>query len=144
MGIVVGGEKAWKVRVQGDLVIAYHWVNREPAMVLFPLRRRLGAVPYIIPLPMAHTYARSNGYPTPECIEKAFIAAQVMAMDVTKATIHNIVTAILDNLEDLIWMPPEPRSLIERLPGAGEIALLIDGKKVVEGEVEDVPVGMLH
>jgi hypothetical protein len=144
MGIVVGGEKAWKVRTQGDLVVAYHWINREPAMVLFPLRRRLGAVPFVIPLPAAYTYARSNGYPTMECFQKAFIAARVMAMDVTRTTIHSIVTVILDGLEDLIKMPPEPPVLVQRLPNVGEIALMLDGKPLVQGEIDDVPVASLH
>lgn len=134
MGIVVGGEKAWKVRAQKDLVVAFHWVNGEPSMVLFPQRRRLGAGAFIITLPVAYRYAEKNGYPTRYCIAQAMTAAQVMAMDTTKSTVQNIVEVILDNLEDLIRMPPErPRE--DKSPPLGEATLYVGGKKIAEGEI---------
>lgn len=141
MGIVVGGENAWKVRAQKDLCVAFHWVNGEPAMVLFPLRKRLGAAAYILTLPVAYKYAQANGHPTPYCIRQAVVAAQVMAMDTTKATVQNIVEVILDNIEDLVRMPPEPERK-DKSPALGVATLFSGGRKVAEGEVTVGPEAM--
>ena len=138
MGIIVGGEDAWKVRAQKDLVVAFHWVNGEPAMVLFPQRRRLGAAAYIIGLSHAYKYAEKNGYPTPYCVKQAMVAAGVMAMDQTRETCKNIVEVILDNLEDLIRMPPE-RPKKDNSPPLGEATLFVEGRKVSEGEITTGP-----
>lgn len=134
MGIVVGGEGAWKVRAQKDLVVAFHWVNGEPAMVLFPQRRRLGAAAYIIALSAAFKYAERSGYPTKYCVRQAMVAAGVMAMDQTRETCKNIVEVILDNLEDLVRMPPErPRK--DQTPALGVATLYAKGSKIAEGEI---------
>jgi hypothetical protein len=134
MGLIVGGEGAWKVRTQKDLVVAFHWVNAEPAMVLFPQRRRLGAAAYIIGLSHAYKYAERTGYPTPYCVRMAMVAAGVMAMDRTRQTCMNIVEVILDNLEDLVRMPPErPRK--DTTPALGVATLFSEGKQVSEGEI---------
>jgi hypothetical protein len=140
MGMVVGGETAWKVRTQKDLVVAYHWVNGEPAMVLFPIRRRLGAAAFIIGLSHAYKYAEKNGYPTPYCVRQAMVAAGVMAMDQTRQTCLNITEVILDNLEDLVKMPPElPRKL--DAPAVGEVSLMDrqTGRTLTQGEITDLP-----
>lgn len=139
MGFIVGGPSCWKSRQHGDLLVAFHWVNQEPAMVLFPLRRRLGAAAYIIPLESAHTYANREGYPTAEAIGKCVVAAQIMAMDTNKSTIHGILTAILDNLEDLVKMPPQPRGLEKKSPVIGEGRLIADGETIAETEIGDLP-----
>jgi hypothetical protein len=134
VGIVVGGDSAWKVRTQKGLVVAFHWVNGEPALCLAPLRRRLGAGAFIIGMSHAYKYARRDGYPTSYCMRQAFAAANVMAMDTTKATIQAIVETILDHIEDLVKMPPEPPKKDTGTP-LGEIALFHDGQKVAEDEV---------
>jgi len=134
MGLIVGGEGAWKVRAQKDLVVAFHWVNGEPAMVLFPQRRRLGAAAYIIGLSHAYRYAEKSGYPTPYCVKQAMVAAGVMAMDRTRQACMNIVEVILDNLEDLVRMPPE-RPRTDTTPALGVATLFSEGKQVAEGEI---------
>jgi hypothetical protein len=134
MGLIVGGEGAWKVRTQKDLVVAFHWVNGEPAMVLFPQRRRLGAAAYIIGLSHAYKYAEKSGYPTPYCVKQAMVAAGVMAMDRTRQTCMNIVEVILDNLEDLVRMPPE-RPKKDTTDPLGVATLFSQGKQVAEGEI---------
>lgn len=140
MGIIVGGDKAWKVHTQGQLVIAFHWINREPSMVLFPLRKRLGCVPFVIPQNMMYAYAKSDGYPTPRCMAQAFVAARVMALDETKSTIENIVSAILDFIPELKNMPPEPQAFNARvMKSIGEIALYEGGKKVLEADIPQDP-----
>ena len=143
MGILVGGPKAWKVRKQGEIVVAFHWVNKEPAMVLFPVHKRLGAAAYIIPIGMAHTYAKRDGYPTDQAIVKCAVAAQVMAMEPTKGVLHNILTAILDNIEDLVKMPPEPTGHTAAQGKAiGEATLFLGGNKIAQSDVLDLPASL--
>lgn len=134
MGIILGGPDAWKIRTQGDIVIAYHWVNGEPAMVLWPLRKPLGCVPYCIGLSHAHKYAEKTGYPTLYCLRQAIVAAGVMGMDQGKETCKRIVEIILDGLEDLIKMPPEREKKDTSRP-LGTATLFQGGSKVVEGEI---------
>lgn len=128
------GVNAWKTRTQGDIVIAYHWVNGEPAMMLWPLRKPLGCVPYCIGLSHAYKYAKNTGYPTPYCIKQAMVAAGVMGMDQGKENCKHIVEVILDGLEDLLKMPPErPRE--DKSPPLGVATLYSQGNKVSEGEI---------
>lgn len=145
MGIILGGPKAYKVFARGDIVVALHWVNKEPAMCIFPRHKRLGGAGFILPIDVAHKYAKSNGYPTAEAIPRCIKAAQVMCMEATKDTVSNILTSILDLLPELIAMPPQPREL-EANQGRplGEISLIADGKKVVEGEMMDAPPQSLY
>lgn len=137
MGIIVGGPHAWKVERAGDLVRAFHWVNGEPALVLFPARKRHGAGAFIVCMSAAHRYAKSNGYPTKYSIEQAYRAAALMAMDTAKQTIHGIVTAILDGIPDLIRMPPEPPAPKKKLAAIGEMTFKEGGKTIVSQEVEE-------
>lgn len=134
MGLVLGGDGAWKTRKQGQLVIAYHWVNGEPALVMWPERKPLGCVPYCIPFSEAHRFANNKGYPTPHCIERAFVAANVMGMDNGKSTIQSIVEAILDSIDELKKMPPEKPKVDTSRP-LGVATLFERGEKVSEGEI---------
>lgn len=139
MGVMLGGKNAWKMFRQRDIAGALQWVNDEPALVLWPARWRPGAGAFIVCLSSAWKYASSDGFPTTYCLEQAIQAAKVMGMEPGRYEVQNIVEAILDRLEDLIRMPPKPT---ERQLGGkpvGEMALIVDGKVVAEGEVEDVP-----
>ena len=144
MGIILGGPDAWKIRKQGDIVIAYHWVNGEPAMILWPERKPLGCVPYCIGMSHAYKYALNTGYPTQYCMQQAVIAAKVMGMDAGRETAKRIVEIILDGLEDLVKMPPE-REKKDTSPPLGVATLYQGGSKVVEGEVTTGPTSeMFH
>lgn len=136
MGVILGGDTAWKVRAKGDIVCAYHWINAEPALCLYPRQKKLGAGAYVIALSVAHLYARSDGYPTRYLIEASGRAAAVMGMDVTGFTIHRIADIIIDGLEDLVKMPPEPPMPKKKGRHLGEISLKSDGKVIAEGEVD--------
>lgn len=141
MGIVVGGEKAWKVRRKGDIVVAFHWVNREPAMVLFPAQPSVVAKPsaFCVALTAAYKYAQRNGYPTKYCVEQAAKAAVLMGLEPERTTVFRIADAILEGIQDLIEMPPEPVAFErDRKRGAvvGEATFMSDGQKVAEMEVE--------
>jgi len=134
MGFIFGGPTAWKVKPCGEIVVAFHWVNKEPSMCLYPARKRLGSAVFVIPLSLAHAYADRNGYPTKGAIAQCINAARVMAMEPLKDTVHNILTAVLDNLEDLVRMPPEFHEK-DKSPALGVATLYSKGERIAEGEI---------
>lgn len=146
MGVDWGGATAWKVRKQGEFVVAYHWVDvndghgEQPAMVIWPARKPLGCVPYCLPLANAWQYARSDGYPTPELATGCARALTVMGMALGRFTPHKLADVILDGIEDLVKMPPREafeRQLAEQQKPTviGEMAFKSDGKVVAEREL---------
>lgn len=143
MGIIVGGPNAWKKRVTGDIVSAFHWINEEAAMVLFPVRPAPGASAFIICMSVAHKYARNDGGPTPYLLKQCVTAATVMGMHPDRSTLKRIADIILDGMEDLVKMPPEPPALAKKKGATiGEMSLSSGGKVIAEGEV-DIPPGMM-
>lgn len=154
MSVVFGGEKAWRVRRLGDIGIAYHWVNGEPAMVLYPATRSIaGAGAFILALSRAHKYVKSNGNPDlAYMLPMACKAAVQMGFTYRdKSVVRTIVDAICDGMPDLVSMPPEPKDHIEEAAERrhiGEMSLAIDGEIVAEQDVLDVSdnelPGMVH
>jgi hypothetical protein len=140
MGVVVGGKNAWRVKRKGDIVVAFHWVNGEPAMVLFPARpNTLGATACVVAISAAFKYAEKTGYPTRYCIEQSAKFAAMMGMYTDRFTIHRIADAILEGIDDLLDMPPEPQAFHKRKGRIiGEMSFTSDGKKVAELPVEDL------
>src|SRR5574341_1017129 len=142
MGVVVGGKNAWRVKRKGDIVVAFHWVNGEPAMVLFPMRPNTAVKPTacVVALSVAHKYAESTGYPSRYCIEQAAKFAVLMGMYTDRFTIHRIADAILEGIEDLLDMPPEPQAFRRdyKKRVIGEMTFKSEGKVVAEREVEDL------
>lgn len=142
-GFVIGGDTAWKVRAFRDLGLAYHWVNGEPAVVVYPLHRHLRqnkAVPYALPLESLHELVdkgtKGTGVNTGVLLQKARTAAMVMGIGEDWATVKNVADAILDSIVDLVNMPPEPAWLEQRRrpPEVGEVAVKVDGQTVWEGK----------
>lgn len=136
MGLIVGGEKAWRKYKKGDIAACYHWVNNEPAMILFPLNRAPSPmlIPFVIPLSVAHQYVDSSGQPNlVNAMGAAIEAAGCMGMAPEMSTVHRIIDIIVDGIPDLVSMPPEP-DWAEDLskPLDGELSILRDGEKVVE------------
>ena len=56
--VVLGGEFARSVRRRGELVLAFQYVNTEPAMVIWSGTRQAGA--FAICLSVAHEYLDDN------------------------------------------------------------------------------------
>lgn len=137
MGVILGGDTAWKVRVKNDIVCAYHWVNGEPAMCLYPRDKRPGAAAFVIMLSVAHQYARRDGYPTPYLLEACATAAVVMGMEAQGFTMHRIADIILDGLEDLVRMPPDPPKAAQKKgKRIGEIELRLGDKTIAAGDID--------
>lgn len=137
MGIVLGGEKAWKQRVTGEIVSSYQWINKEPAMVLWPSGpRRLGGGAFILCLSAAFRYANSNGSPTPYLIKQTIKIAQQFGMEPNQFLCKKIADVILDGLPDLCEMPPEPTGLnAKQTEAIGEALIKVDGQTIFHGEV---------
>lgn len=144
-GIVVGGEGAWKPpRQKGDVCVAFHWINGEPAAVYylhprfaqFSIRK---TVPYVMPLSVAHELVKEGGKAEVDSrvlIQKAALCATLMGRDGDFQIVRQIADLMLDSLDELLDMPPEPPAKKGR-SGAptGELAFKIGGDTIFEGEV---------
>lgn len=144
MGMVIGGERAWRRFRKGDIAVALHWVNGEPAMVLFPAHmtesrvRRI--VPFVIPLSVGHEYVASDGHPNlMRALQGATEAAICLGMQPELSVVHRIIDAIVEAIPDLVAMPPEPTALqqVDQGPAVGELSIKVDGQTVKEIEVSD-------
>jgi hypothetical protein len=136
-GFVVGGDTAWKVRSKGDIGVAFHWVNQEPSVVIYPLNRGLrlaGAVPYVMPLSAAHELVAEGGEEVnaQALIEKAAKAAELLGAPGDRFITHRIADALLEALDDLCDMPPEPPAGQGRPKGQDSLILKADGQTVFE------------
>lgn len=145
MGIVIGGDRAWRVFRKGDIAIALHWINGDPAMVLFPAlmtESRTGrVVPFVIPLAVLHEYVHSDGHPNlMRAMPGAIQAATCLGMTPERSVVHRIIDAIVETAPDLVRMPPEPDQWTRErdLDGAvvGELSIQDGGgRTLVETEV---------
>ena len=145
MGIVVGGNDAWKVHKAGELVVAFHWVGSggedpEPTMCLYPAipSRKAGVV--MIGLSSAHRYADSkSGDPLPYLVQQTPVFANHMGMVLTSGTLRKIADAVVDFMPDLLRMPPEPPELdaIRRAKEgkAGDLSIIANGETIMEASV---------
>lgn len=145
MPVLVGGDKAWKIKQYGDVVASFQWVNEEPALILFPRSKKAftrGA--FVIGLSAIHQYVNSDGYPNTEyLIPQSAKAAEFLGMDQTQFSVNMIADAILDSAEDLVRMPPEPVGMTEKQHNAtvGEALIKVDGRTILDEEIT-VPEGM--
>lgn len=142
-GFVIGGETAWKVRAHKDIGLAWHWVNSEPSLVVYPLHRHLRlnkAIPFVLPIDCAHEVVRpgtkGEGVDSAALLEKASTAAMVMGLGNDWQAIRSVADAILSGIDELLDMPPEPdwHEKRQKAKPVGELALKVDGKTVIETE----------
>jgi hypothetical protein len=79
--------------------------DTEPCMCLG--RAGIKRSAWVIPLSAAHMYADSQtGEPTKYLIGKSVEIASHLGLGITKDTCFKIMSVIVDNLSDLIRMPP--------------------------------------
>lgn len=137
MGVMLGGDKAWKTRQTGDIVSSFQWVNGEPSMVLWAARRHtLGAGAFVLQLSAAHKYADNRGMPTRYCAQMTEQIARQLGMEPGPWTQKRIADVILDGLSDLVDMPPEPTGLTQAQTQAiGEMSIKVEGETVHEAVV---------
>lgn len=129
MAVLIGGEKAYLQRVIGDIVVSYQWVNDEPAMILWPKIKRLGTKgAFVLGLSSAYLYADMR-----YLVQKSAQAAEFIGMDSSKFTINRIATIILEGLEDLIHMPPQPIGMTKaQEQEIGEAKIMVNGETIME------------
>ena len=92
---------------------------------------------FVIPLKMAYLYADSQtGGPSEYMMRRSFLIANHLGLDCEKSTIRRIVDAILDNIADLVLMPPLDTSLtMKQLEDKAErhgLVAKMDGKTLID------------
>lgn len=143
MGIMLGGERCWKKRrAKGGLAVFYEWFEGEGTMFL--TREHQGVLAgnkgsCAITQPQAYLYADSKtGAPTMRLLQFAMKACVELSMEPSRMNIRHIADAIVDGLEDLVRMPPEPteRQLTGKTPRPiGELELMDHGRTVISTEI---------
>lgn len=151
MAFLLGGPKCWKKRkASGGLMVFFEWWDDasssvgkgECAMLLtradkFGLSGNRGSA--CITLPQAHLYADSRtGAPTMRLIEFSRQACIELGFEPSRMNVKAIADAVVDNLPDLVGMPPEPdpdKFASRKARPVGEVSLIADGKTILEGEV---------
>jgi hypothetical protein len=143
MGLMLGGERCWKKRrAKGGLAIFYEWF--EGKATLFITREHQSALSgnkgsCAIAQDCAWMYADSKtGAPTQRLIAFAMQACVELGLEPSRMNVKAIADAVVDGLEDLLRMPPEPThkqftGKMER--PLGEIDLKVDGQTVVSTEI---------
>jgi hypothetical protein len=137
--VELGGERAWRQRVTGDIVSSYQWMHIDEiddsapvaCLCLFPALRHVETAAYVIPQSNAYLYAARDGGVTPQLVGLAFKAAVHMGFHPDKTTVHRIMDIVVDGIPDLIAMPSEQ-------PGALDIkrAILgIEAQATINGRV---------
>ncbi len=149
MPLVIGGEKAWRVRRSGDIGISYHWVNDEPAMILFPAKRSgptTGA--FVICMSAAWQYANSDGHPNlAYMVPTAAKAAKQMGFTSTDTfAVKAIIDAIIDGIPDLLDMPPDPPTYVDEAvkQNVGDLTIKVDGEEVAQKEIPALTADEAH
>lgn len=139
--VELGGERAWLVRVIGDVVASYQWLHRpdidpegpHPCMCLYAANRRMDTGAYVIPQRNAYWYADKHGSPTRDLLATAFKACISLGFDRNdKSAAMRMIDIIVEGVPDLVKMPSEqPGSLnIKRLVHGIEASAAINGKTI--------------
>lgn len=138
--IALGGPFMHKQFIKGDIVVELTWIDEEPHMLLYRAVPKSKTGVMKIDLNDAYKYADSRtGGPSKTLFDDCVIGAKAIgfaAMD--SFAIRGLMDAILDHLDDLIQMPPEPQgSALANAPTTGdnELAIKIDGQTVLEAMV---------
>lgn len=145
--LVLGGDKAWKTYRFRDLGVAFHWINDEPSLCLFPINPVGKITPYVLPLDSLHQIViegeKVDGRAVIEC---GMRAAHVMGRTGDFQFSRNCADAILNFAGELLRMPPTPDWILDEEAKkakaaaraetgvAGEIEIKIDGQTVYQGE----------
>ena len=101
-------------------------------MVLWAQGRRSAS---IICLSSAYRYVGSNGYPTEHLVKQSLFAADLLGLGGSRSSARRITDVILDNMDELLIMPPRPRLRDPKVIGEG-VLTTGDGKRF-EFEMND-------
>ena len=105
------------MRRHGELVLAFQYFNTEPATVIWSGTRQTGA--FAICLSVAHEYLDDN-----HLVFQAMAAAQQIGYHPSdKTVVSKIADLIVDGLDELVRMPPEPQAAVARREIHAEVLL---------------------
>jgi hypothetical protein len=133
--VMLGGD-VYEQLTKGDIVHEYKWVDGKPVMLIY--KRVLGnnTPAYMIELSDAHEYATSAGGPTKALLGRlCFDAAKVLRAENDKATLYRLIDVIVEGMDILLKMPPEPKAIeIANRPSTGndELTIKVDGQVIAE------------
>ena len=143
--IVIGGQSAWKAYSRGDIGVAFHWINKEPAIVIYALHRGMrlsGSVPYALPLSSAHELVKDGSggseVNSEVLVMKATKAAEVIGAPGDQFIIRKIADALLEGLDALCDMPPEPEKGQAPKAEQGLVQFRADGKVLWEKDASEL------
>lgn len=133
--VMLGGD-VWDQRKKGDLIIEFKWVSGEPVMLLYKNTLGSQSQAFMIEFADAYKFARADGNATRELMSTySHEAAKAIGCEHDKASVYRIITAIMENIGDLLMMPPEPKALeIANRPSSGhdELSIKVNGQVVME------------
>jgi hypothetical protein len=151
MPLLLGGPKCYKHHAYKQFVVYYEWFDYDTDTIgkgeptIFIRRKYAGALAgnrgsIAIQLPKAHLYADSvTGGPTPYLVAFAMGACKELGLEPSRQNIRQIADCIVDNLPDLLRMPPAPRDTKFQSDHsekkAAEATIFVDGTKVSEQSV---------
>lgn len=119
----------------GDFRVFFQHINEEPAMIFGAVRfdRRRA---FVIPLSRAWEF-NEDVEGDEELVLTATKIVDVLGIGSPKSrtTVSRVASAIMDNLEALIAMPPvdveDTRDMVDRAVEAYGLSIAIDGKEIV-------------
>lgn len=124
----------------GDFVVFFKHIEfkdnqgrMEPCMIIRSPRYKRS---FIIPMENAHLYADSiSGEPTKELVMLAVTVAKCIGIGDSKSNCYRVASAIVDNLPDLIEMPPHEgvtQKDIERKAEKSELVLTVNDQVIFD------------
>jgi hypothetical protein len=150
IGIKLGPQAHLIRQARGGLTVYFEWFDNdrnelgrgEPTLFIartarFALSGNRGSV--AIPMQHAHQHADSKtGAPTAYLIAFAARGCVELGLEPSRDNVRMLADAIVDNLPDLIKMPPEPHPdafASAKSKPLGVIEVKADGKVVAEEEI---------
>jgi hypothetical protein len=122
-------------RKYGDFSVRLEYINpnpreigsrHEPALLICRPPQSGNKSACVIMLNAAHQYVENgqSGKPSMYALEQAIVFCKVLGLYPDKNTLFSLITAIIDNLDDLYDMPPyeAPTKVV------GEAALTVNGQ----------------
>lgn len=138
--VAVGGEFTYAHRVKGDIAVILQWHDEEPVMVLQRSYSagRPEATSYLIRLDEVWRYANPDGTPTKNLIRDGMECAISLGFGLDKAAGIRCIDAIMENVADLLKMPPIPPEKVkaDAPVSTGDVMkVMLDGNTIIEQEV---------
>lgn len=124
--VELGGERAWRQYVKGDVTASLQWIDLQahdpafpesgpiPCLCLFHSHRRAMTGSHIIPQRFAYLYGAREGKPTKHFFRMVCDASETMGFDRNdKAAQFRVLDLVVEALPDLILMPGEQPDALE-------------------------------